>query len=165
MSYKIRGATMTSDTPTKTSARDHLDVVDAIYRFGAGVDFGDAELLATAFHQEAVVDFRPCGLKMGLNFPVLTGGTTIVGFLSTTAATQLTTHVITNARIRIDADKATLRALVDATHLPKHDHSRRCQMMNWYEIALERHADQWRIRSMIIENAWFAGDPQVLMGK
>lgn len=147
------------------SAGDTVEVVDALLRFGAGVDHNDAALLATAFNDDAVVDFNPCGRKMGLEFPLLTGAGTVVGFLSANAGKQTTTHVITNARVHLDGDVAKLRALVDAIHLPKSDHSRRCRMMNWYETELVKDAGLWRIRYLVIINAWFSGDVQVLLGK
>ena len=156
---------MTLDHAATASAAERLEVVEVLYRFGAGVDHNDADLLATAFSDDAVVDFGPCGRAMGLDFPVLTGGGTIVGFLCSNAEKQTTSHVITNGRARINGGSAVLRALVDATHLPKDDHSRRCQMMNWYDVDLVKEADSWRMRRVVISNAWFTGDVQVLLGK
>jgi hypothetical protein len=147
------------------SAGDHLEVIDALYRFGAGVDHNDPALIASAFSEDIVVDFGPCGRKMGLNFPLLTDHETVVGFLSANAGSQTTSHVITNGRVHVEGDVAWLRILVDATHLPRGDHSRRCQMMNWYEVELIKDERLWRMRRLIIDNAWFTGDPQVLLGK
>ena len=146
-------------------AAERLEVMDALLRFGAGVDHYDGELLATAFSDDAVVDFGPCGRAMGLDFPVVTGGDTIIRFLRATAEAQTTTHVIINGRAKIEGDAARLRALVDATHLPKGDHSRRCQMMNWYDVDLVRDENLWLMRRLVISNAWFTGDTQVLLGR
>ena len=140
-------------------------VMDALYRFGAGVDHDDGELLATAFAEDAVVDFGPCGRAMGLDFPVLTGRKTIVGFLRSAAGVQTTSHVITNGRAQGEGSAARLRALVDTTHLPKADHSRNCRMMNWYDADLVTDGDLWRICRLTVSNAWFAGDALVLLGK
>ena len=52
------------------SAGDTVAVIDALLRFGAGVDHDDPALLATAFSDGAVVDFSPCGRTMGLGVPV-----------------------------------------------------------------------------------------------
>jgi SnoaL-like domain len=156
---------MTIDQNPIASAGDHLEVVDALYRFGAGVDHNDSALIASAFSEDIVVDFGPCGRKMDLKFPLLTGHETVVGFLSANAGSQTTSHVITNGRVHVEGDVARLRILVDATHLPQGDHSRRCQMMNWYEVELIRDERLWRIRRLVIDNAWFTGDPQVLLGK
>ena len=131
----------------------------------AGVDHGETSLLATAFHADATVDFGPCGRKMGLEFPLLVGREIIVDFLGATAKTQTTTHVITNGRAQVDGDTAVLRALVDATHLRKSEPSRRCRMVNWYEAKLAKKTHVWRMCGLVIDNAWFTGDPQVLLGK
>ena len=141
------------------------EVMDALYRFGAGVDHNEIDLLNSAFSDDAIVDFGPCGRAMGLDFPVLTGGQTVVGFLSANAKMQTTSHVITNGRAQVQEEVATLRVLVDATHLPKGDHSRRCQMMNWYNVELVRDVHLCRIRRLVISNAWFTGDTQVLLGR
>lgn len=146
-------------------AGEPWEVMDALYRFGAGIDHNDGELLATAFSDDAVVDFGPCGRAMGLDFPLLTGGDTIVRFLRATAEAQTTTHVITNGLAEIEGNAARLRALVDATHLPKGDHSPRCQMMNWYDVDLVKDENLWRMRRLVISNAWFTGDTQVLLRK
>ena len=156
---------MLHDQSAIALAAERLEVTDALLRFGAGVDHNDEELLATAFSDDAVVDFGPCGRAMGLDFPVLTGGDTILRFLRATAEAQTTTHVITNGRAKIDEGAARLRALVDATHLPKGDHSRRCQMMNWYDVDLVKDGNLWRMRRLVISSAWFTGDTQVLLGK
>ena len=147
------------------SAGDTVAVIDALLRFGAGVDHNDPTLLATAFSDDAVVDFRPCSRALGLDFPLMTGAGMIVGFLGATAATQTTTHVVTNGRVHVDGDAARLRALVDATHLARDDHRRRLGMVNWYEAELVRTKDPWRIRRLVIRNAWFMGDPQVLLSR
>jgi hypothetical protein len=156
---------MALDHTAISSAAERLEAMDALYRFGAGVDDNDPGLLATAFSEDAVVDFGPCGRAMDLDFATLTGHETIVGFLSRTAEKQTISHVIANTRVRIDGRSAVLRTLVDATHLPRNDHSRRCRMMNWYDVDLVKHADEWRMRRVVISNVWFCGDVQVLLGR
>ncbi len=145
------------------SADDHLQAMDALYRFGAGVDHGDARLLASAFSDDAVIDFTPCGRALGLDFPLMKGSSMIVGFLGATAATQVTTHVVTNGRVQVDGNATRLCALVDATHFARDDQAQRLEMVNWYEAELVRTESPWRIRRLVIKNVWFAGDPQVLL--
>ena len=156
---------MVIDRETIVSANYHVPVVDALYRFGAGVDTNDRNLLETVFSADAVVDFSPCGRKMGLEFSALTGAETIVHFLEASAKTQITSHVITNGRVHLTGDGAKLQALVDATHLLRRDASQRCQMRNWYEAELVEVEHRWRIWRLTIDNVWFTGSPQVLLGK
>ena len=154
---------MIFDPTPVVSANDHINVTDTLLRFGAGADAGDSHLLSTAFSDDAVVDFRPCGRKMGLDFPLMTGGETIVGFLAATSRTQTTSHVVTNARVRFEGSEARLRALVDATHISKQESSRHFRMMNWYEARLVKDQTFWRIHHIVIDNVWFAGDPKILL--
>lgn len=154
---------MIYDLNSPVSASDHIHVTDALLRFAAGADDGDRHLLATAFSDDAVVDFGPCGRKMGLDFPLMTGGETIIGFLGMTARTQTTSHVVSNARVHVEGQEARLRALVDATHRPKQDPSHHCRMMNWYEVKLVKDQTFWRMRHLVIDSLWFTGDPKILL--
>ncbi len=140
-------------------------MMDVLYRFGAGADQGNADLLASAFYELAVVDFTPCGRKLGLEFPVLTGKAAIVGFLDAAHQTQQTSHVITNGRAEQVGELGELQVLVEATHLLLAEPARRFRMMNWYSAHLERSGNDWTIRHLSIDNIWFKGDPQVLLGK
>ena len=65
---------MAIDNAAIAPTAERQEVVGAMYHFGAGVDHNDADLLATAFSEDAVVDFGPCGRAMGLDLPMLTGG-------------------------------------------------------------------------------------------
>ena len=156
---------MAIDRETIESANYYVPVLDALYRFGVGVDTNDRKLLETAFSEDAVVDFSACGRKMGLDFSVLNGAETIVHFLGASAKTQITSHAITNGRVHLTGNGAKLQALVDATHILRRDDSQRCQMRNWYEAELVELEDRWGIRRLTIDNVWFTGDPQVLLGK
>ena len=156
---------MVIDRKESKSANSYVPVLDALYRFGVGVDTNDSNLLETVFSDDAVVDFSPCGRKMGLDFSVLTGAETIVHFLGASVKTQITSHVITNGRVHLTGDGAKLQALVDATHILREDDSQRCQMRNWYQAELVEVEDQWRIFRLTIDNVWFTGSPQVLLGK
>ena len=156
---------MAIDREAIVSANYHMLLLDVLYRFGAAVDTNNTGLLATVFSEDAIVDFGPCGRKMCLDFPVLTGAETIMHFLGASAKTQITSHVITNGRVHLAGNETKLQALVDATHILRRDDSQRCQMRNWYQVELVELEKGWRIHRLTIDNAWFTGDPQVLLGK
>ena len=61
---------------------DTFAVIDTLHRFAAGIDQNDPTLLASAFTQNAVSDFRPAAAKAGFEYPVLEGRDTIVAALS-----------------------------------------------------------------------------------
>lgn len=141
---------------------DRLAVVETLHRFAAGIDQRDDDLLASAFAEDAVSDFRPAAAKAGFEYPVLQGRAAIVAALSGSLAEIDTTHSVSNPRVRLDGDSARLDALVEAQHLPRHDHSRHYLMKNRYEVDLVRREGAWLIRHMVIDNMWITGDPAVL---
>jgi SnoaL-like domain len=145
--------------------RDRLEIADAIYRFGAGIDFGDEELFISAFAPDAVVDVTSSNKLWGLDFPVFHGLDAIVEIFKSTVFLLDTTHAITNPRIKINGDTAKLYVLAEAQHLPPNDHSRHCLMKSQYDVSLVRNGDRWVINHLIINGVWFTGETSVLTGK
>ncbi|MBS7779295.1 nuclear transport factor 2 family protein [Acidovorax sp. CCYZU-2555] len=143
---------------------DQLAVADTLYRFAAGIDLKDPGLLASAFAEDAISDFRPAAAKAGFDYPVLTGRDTIVAALSNSLTAFDTTHSVSNPRVSVDGDKAHLDALVEAQHVPRADHSRHYLMKNRYDVDLVRQGDMWVIQRVTIDNVWRSGDPSVLAG-
>lgn len=153
---------MNERNTTHASFDEHLAVTNVLYRFGAGHDLNDLDVLASAFTADATVDFGPCGRKLGFETPPLSGRSEIVRFLSRNAAAQTTTHIVVNPRVQADGARARLRAMLDIHHMPRGDHARRFQMVNWYEAELFRDGAVWAMSRLVIDNAWFNGDPGVL---
>jgi hypothetical protein len=143
---------------------DKFAVVEALYRFAAGLDLRDHDLLSSAFAVDAISDFRPAGKKAGFDYPVLQGREIIVGALMGSLSEIDTTHSISNPRVTLDGDKAVMDALVEAQHLPSNDHSRYYLMKNRYYVELVRQGDIWVIQRYIVDNVWRTGDATVLSG-
>jgi len=141
---------------------DKLAVVDALYRFAAGIDLRDKSLLSSSLAENAVSDFRLAAAKAGFDYPVIEGRDVIVAALTDSLATLDTTHSVTNPRVTIDGDKAGLDALVDAQHVPRDDHTRHYLMKNRYDVELAREGDIWVITRTTVDNVWRSGDPAVL---
>lgn len=141
---------------------DKLAVIETLYRFAAGLDLRNKDLLASAFAADAISDFRPAGKKAGFEYPVLQGRDNIVDALRGSLGKIDTTHSVSNPRVNIQGDKAKLDALVEAQHLPSNDHSRHYLMKNRYDVEMSRQGDLWVIQHVIIDNVWRTGDPTVL---
>lgn len=154
---------MTS-TSSLTQAADKLAVVDALYRFAAGIDLRDKELLASSLAENAVSDFRPAAAKAGFEYPVIEGRDVIASALSTSLGSLDTTHSVTNARVTIDGDTARMDALVEAQHVPRNDPARHYLMKNRYDVELARNGDVWVITRNTVDNVWRSGDIAVLSG-
>lgn len=145
-------------------AADRLAVAETLYRFAAGIDLRDKELLTASLALESVSDFRPAAAKAGFDYPVLTGRETIVNALLTSLGQLDTTHSVSNPRVAIDGDTAKLEAMVEAQHVPRKDSSRHYLMKNRYEVDLVRQEGVWVIQRTTVDNVWRTGDPTVMSG-
>jgi septum formation inhibitor-activating ATPase MinD len=143
-------------------AADTLAVVDALYRFAAGIDLRDTSLLSSALAENAVSDFRPAAAKAGFDYPVIEGRDNIVAALAASLAKLHTTHSVTNPRVTINGDTARLDALVEAQHVLQEDPARNYLMKNRYDVELARKGDGWVITRNTVDNVWRAGDIAVL---
>jgi hypothetical protein len=143
---------------------DKFAVIETLYRFAAGLDQRDNELLASAFAVDAISDFRPAGKKAGFEYPVLEGREIIIAALTGSLGQIDTTHSVSNPRVTLNGDQAVMDALVEAQHLPSNDHSRHYLMKNRYDVELIRQDDIWVIQRVTIDNIWRTGDPTVLTG-
>jgi hypothetical protein len=76
-----------------------------------------------------------------------------------------TTHVVSNPRVQIHGDSATVTALVEAQHLPTGDHARHALLKNLYAVDATYDGTMWRMTNVIIDCVWFTGDPHVILGK
>lgn len=163
---RASGTTMSTLMTTSPSfaqdAADRLAVVEALYRFAAGIDLRDKGLLASSLSENAVSDFRPAAAKGGFEYPVIEGRDVIVSALTTSLSTLDTTHSVSNPRVTIDGDTARMDVLVEAQHVPRSDPSRHYLMKNRYDVELKREGDLWVITRSTIDNIWRSGDPAVL---
>lgn len=157
---------MTSQShPVVLTAEDRLAIADALYRLGAGIDENSADLIASSATADAAFDFGPAARSMGIDFPPLVGRDAIVAALTASVGLLDTTHVAANPRIEVEEGGVVLRAVVEAAHFPPGDHSRRCVMKNRYAASMRREEGRWRIADLVVECAWFDGDPAVLLGR
>ena len=152
------------DVPPTSDVADHHAVTDALIRFTNGMDTDNGALIASAFAEAGIADFTPAAARVGMQFPVLEGRETIVSALVPFASSFTTSHSVTNARVDVQGDTATLYALVEAQHLPTDNGSRNFMMMNQYRIDLIREGDQWVMSRMTIDNLWSEGDLAVMTG-
>ncbi|WP_221354329.1 FAD-binding protein [Streptomyces beigongshangae] len=147
---------------------DQAAIADALHRYTAGLDHGDADLLASSLTEDAMVDLTPATSRIGLDFPALKPRDTVVGALIPAVGPLDTSHVISNIRATVDGDTAHVYCYAMAQHYlpqegPKPDRTRHALMMNRYDADLTRDGSAWRISRLTIDNAWFEGDETVLL--
>lgn len=147
---------------TQTQAADRLAVVEALYRFAAGIDRRDWNMLASSLSEDAVSDFGPASAKAGFDYPVIEGRETVIAALSGSLSRLHTSHTVSNPLVTIDGDTARLDALVEAQHVPVNDPSRHYMMKNRYDVELARQGDVWVITRNTVDNIWRSGDVTVM---
>lgn len=145
------------------SADIQLQLVDALYRFGAGQDLGNRGLFASAFTADAVLDFSAPARRFGLALPAFIGRDAITATVFAAIADLATTHTVTNPRVlRFAGDQATLFALVEAQHVAREENPRHLLLKNIYTTDLVLDAGLWRIRHLHIDCVWHIGTAQLL---
>jgi hypothetical protein len=159
----MKVASLQSANDFEVTPTDRAEIVDALYRFGAGQDLDDRSLFESAFATDATVDFMQPALRLGVTLEAFKGQRAIADAIYSAIGSLDTTHSVTNPRIiAYDDQFATLSALVEAQHLPTNDHSRHLLLKNIYTVKLSRQGRRWVIEDMKIENVWMDGDPTVL---
>jgi len=145
---------------------DRHEIADTLHRYAFGLDHGDADSLASTLTEDCILDFRPAGKKLGLEFPKLTGRQAIVNSLLPLLGPLDTSHTVSNLQIEISGDSATLYAYVMAQHFMPREGSRpgseNALLMNRYDCELVRDGEKWRFKRVIIDNAWAQGNPEIL---
>lgn len=138
-------------------------IEQALIRFAAGQDLRDAELLATAFSDDAVLDFTQPAAALGVSADPMIGRTSIVETVFAATAPLITSHTISNVRIvHLEEATAEAHALIEAMHINRMKPNRRLLLKNSLSISAERIGHRWQIQSLTFRNIWREGEPSVL---
>jgi SnoaL-like protein len=147
-------------------ASDRYEIADALHRFAFGLDHGDGDSLSSALAEDCILDFRPAGKKLGLDFGKLTGRQTIVDALVPLLGPLDTSHTVSNLQIEVSDDSATLYCYVMAQHFMPREGPRpgseNALLMNRYDGQLVREGQKWRFKQIVIDNSWAQGNPKIL---
>jgi hypothetical protein len=147
-------------------ALDRYEIGDTLHRFAFGLDHGDTDSLASTLTEDCVLDFRPAGKKLGLDFPKLTSRQAILDVLLPLLGPLDTSHTVSNVQVETSDDSATLYAYVMSQHFMPREGCRRgsenALLMNRYDCELVRDGQKWRFKRVTIDNAWAQGNPEIL---
>jgi hypothetical protein len=153
--------------PIPSRLTDREAAIDAVLRFVEGLDDADASLVNSAFTPDATIDLSPIS-NIGLAFSELSGRDTIVDKLLNSVGPLDSSHHVSNFRVNIAGDSATLTCYALAQHFrtgqgPSPEHRSYFLMGNRYQADLVRGGDgDWRIRRLVVKCAWSEGDIGVL---
>ncbi|MFE3459898.1 nuclear transport factor 2 family protein [Nocardiopsis aegyptia] len=162
--YVTTDRALPAATDPVRALRDHVEAVDALYRFGLGQDLRDRDLFASAFAPDAELDFRPAAARWGGEPPLMRGRDAIVDTILDLFEDRVeTTHTVADPRVAVDGGTARLTALVEAQHLLR-GHEVHALLKNRYDVGLVRDGDRWVMSRVRIDNVWFTGDPTAVFG-
>jgi hypothetical protein len=147
-------------------ACDRYEIADTLHRYAFGLDHDNADLLASAFTEDCIFDFRPAGRKLKIDFAKLSGREAIVNALIPFLGPLDTSHTVSNLQIEVSDDSATLYAYVMSQNFMPREGCRRgsenALLMNRYDCELVRDSLKWRFKRVTIDNAWAQGNPEIL---
>jgi len=147
-----------------TPVDDRTEVIDALLRFATGQELADEVPFRSAFATDATLDFVHPARRLGVEIDRFKGREHIVGSVMSAVARLDTTHTVTNARVLLDRDTASMTALVEAAHFDKADHRRWLVLKNIYRVRVVRAGHRWEMAEVHIHNVWMQGEPSVLIG-
>jgi ketosteroid isomerase-like protein len=143
---------------------DDTAIIDSLHRYTAGLDQADADLVASSLTEDAVVDPTRATEKIGFALPALFPRDVAVSSLIGALRSLDTSHSVSNVRIYISGDTATVHCHAHVRlSVPGEDgrpeQRQRVLMMNRYEGSAVRDGHQWRFRRLTIDNVWFELSP------
>ena len=137
-------------TPSLAQIADRLAIEDLLTRYCVAIDTRDWELLDTIFVPDAFVDYTSSG---GVKGPYPEVRAWLADVLPRFAMSQ---HLVTNKQISISGDAATSRAYFYNPMGTSQPNGKLALFFvgGYYEDALVRTGEGWRIERRIEKQAW-----------
>ena len=126
---------------------DRLEINDLLTRYAHSVDSKDWALYRSVFTDDAFIDYESAGGIKGDREAVADWlEKTMVGF-------PMTQHLISNIDVKIDGDRASVRAMFyNPMGMPS---GKTFWCGGFYNHSLVRTADGWKSERLIEESSWF----------
>ena len=126
---------------------DRLEINDLLTRYAHSVDSKDWTLYRSVFTDDAFIDYESAGGIKGDREAVANWlEKTLAGF-------PMTQHLISNIDVKIDGDRASVRAMFyNPMGMPS---GKTFWCGGFYNHSLVRTADGWKSQRLIEESSWF----------
>jgi 3-phenylpropionate/cinnamic acid dioxygenase small subunit len=126
---------------------DRLEINDLLTRYAHSVDSKDWALYRSVFTDDAFIDYESAGGIKGDREAVADWlEKTMAGF-------PMTQHLISNIDVKIDGDRAAVRAMFyNPMGMPS---GKTFWCGGFYNHSLVRTADGWKSERLIEESSWF----------
>jgi hypothetical protein len=141
---------------------DREDISETLYLYATGIDTKDFTLFRSIFADEVEVDFSTYS-DLAPSWTKMTGDawgdrrTIFYGL-------EATQHTLSNLRIAIDGDAATVVAYMQAAHyLNNTEGSKDYVIGGFYTFDLKRHGPaRWKIHRVKLTVTWQVGNKQIM---
>ncbi|MGH2727172.1 MAG: nuclear transport factor 2 family protein [Actinomycetota bacterium] len=142
---------MPGKRPSLEEIADRLAIDDLLDAYAAALDTKDWGSLRTLFTPDAIVDYTEEGGVRGSIEDAITW------FQTTLASFTASQHFVTNRRVKVDGDEASVHAYIfSPLGVPSGDGALTLVFAGgFYEDVLRRTADGWRFAARTIRASWF----------
>ncbi len=113
------------------------EIYDALVRYCRGIDRRDADLVRSAYHEDAVDNHGYTVVERGWDLAELADRDNPDGF---PREWESTSHLLTNILIRVDGDRASSESYYTASMRCRHDGGR------YNLVSIGRYIDRWERR-------------------
>lgn len=139
---------------------DWLDICDLRYRYATGIDTRDWALHRSIFADEIDMDFSSYN---GQPLRRLRADDWVAGLQPLFHGLAATQHTMTNPRLAVDGDHATLVMYMQAEHVLDDDvASPWFTLGGYYTDQVVRTEQGWRIEAVTLTVLWRRGDPSIM---
>jgi 3-phenylpropionate/cinnamic acid dioxygenase small subunit len=134
------------------SLSDQLSIQRVLYDYAWACDSGDWDLLSSVFTADSRLDYSSTGGPAG-------GREEVIQWLrESLSQLPLIQHVVSNFQIEVAQDRAEGRAsFFTVAQIPGLDSM--LTTGGYYDLALRRQSDGWKIESLIEVNKWMSPRP------
>lgn len=143
---------------------DRTEAVDVVYRYATSIDTRDWELHRSIFTDEMESDFSSLGSGTAPQPTSMSADAWVDGLKALMPGFEATQHSMTNPRVSIDGDEATVVMYMQAEHYLLDDEGERefWSIGGYYTDRLVRSGDSWKIRSVRLTVTWQRGDQAIM---
>ena len=139
---------------------DFSAICELKYRYAAGIDSRNWALYRSIFTDEVVIDFSSYNNRPASSMAADDWVRGVQPLFSGLAATQ---HSMTNPRVDVDGDRATLVMYMQAEHVLDHsDPTSWYTLGGFYTDTAVRDGSQWRISAVGLTVLWRRGRPEIM---
>jgi hypothetical protein len=145
-----------------------LSLADLPLAWGRALDRADATILDRILADDIVVDMTPATTKIGLEFPVLSGKTSVIENMMAAVGPLDTMHLVGNVVVQEGAEESIVESYALAQHFlpgagPNPLETRHVLMGNTWTFTVRWTGEQYIVSRFEMDCLWLEGDPSVLL--